>query len=86
MLKSVGQYTRCREIRLRKQTTVRIEIVEPRGSHHPDRLSLGAFDVREECREIRQPPTAALDPERRGPVRFGVLEVKTKAIVAQPRV
>jgi hypothetical protein len=63
MLEATVYHTSGRQLRNRKQPTptIRIEIVQPRRPHHPERLAQGSFDMREERGQVRQALTPAFD-------------------------
>jgi hypothetical protein len=85
-LKSSPERVRGRKVRLGKQTTVRLEIVEPGRAHDPEGPRLGALGVLEERLQLGQPlvPTG---PGQRGlVVRFGILKVQANPVGAQPPV
>jgi hypothetical protein len=63
--KSTVDHAGSREVRLREQTPVRVEVVEPRRPDDPRRLLRRPFEVREELGEVREPLPSALDGQRR---------------------
>ena len=54
MLKSMADHVSGRQVRDRKQTTIRFEIVQPGRPHHLESLRLGSFDMLEEGGQVCQ--------------------------------
>jgi hypothetical protein len=86
VLKAAVQDLGGRQVRGREQTTVRLELVQPRRADHRQRSSLGARDVREERGQLGPPVLAAIEGERGVIVRLGVVEVQPEAVVPKERV
>jgi hypothetical protein len=75
-----------RQVRARKQTTIRLEVVQPRRADDPERPVHGAPDVLEERGQLRHPSRPALERQGRPSARLRVLEVQAEAVIVRPRV
>src|SRR5207248_742578 len=74
--KSMVDHASGGQVRRREQTTIRVEVVQPRGPNHLLRLAQGSFHMLEEGGQVRQSLTAAFDPERGTPIRLGISKVE----------
>src|SRR5262245_18784827 len=82
-LKAITDHARRRDIRGRKQTTIRLEIVQPRHPHHLDPLREGPLYVSEESGQVRTSLPQTGHAEGRVSLRVGILEVDADAVSGQ---
>src|SRR4029077_12888410 len=84
VLKSTRSHPSRRHVRAGEQTTIRVEVVQPRRPDHLPRPIRRAMQMLEEGGQLRTPLIPAFDPECGEPIALGTPEVQPDTISAEP--